>query len=158
MEVFGLQKGGNPMSWLSKTLGIALFGAVMAVPSMAQVVVVGRPFVRSYVVGPRLVVRPYGYWGPAWGGYWGPGYAWGPGYYGYPYSYPQTGKVEIETHLKDASVYVDGGYVGPVKKFHKFWLAPGNHNVELRDLSGHSIFSQKVTVILDKTVELRPPA
>jgi len=144
------------MSWLSKALGIAVLGSLMAVPSMAQM---GRRAVRPYYAGPRVVIRPYGYWG--WGGgYWGPGY-WGPGYWGpayYGYSYPNTGEVKIDTHLKDASVYVDGGYVGPVNKFKKFWLAPGNHDVELRDTSGHAIFNQRIEVILNKTVELRPPA
>ena len=144
------------MSWLTKTLGIALFGAAMALPSHAQVVLRGRP--RAYVVGPRVIVRPYSYWGPSWGAYWGPRYYWGPGYYAYPYSYPQTGEVKINTHLKDASVYVDGGFVGRISKFKKFWLAPGSHNIELRDLSGHSFFTQRVTVVLNKTVELRPSA
>jgi hypothetical protein len=121
----------------------------MAVPSMAQVVVVQRPW-----IGPRVVVRPYAY-GAYWPGYyWGPGSYWGPGYY----AYPQTGKVEIETHLKEATVYVDGGFVGPVKKFKKFWLVPGAHNIELRDHTGHSIFNQRVSVVLGKTVELHPPA
>ena len=144
------------MSWFSKTLGIASLGALMAVPSLAQVVVVQRP----YFSGPRVFVRPYGfgygYYGPAWPGYyWGPGY-WGPRYYAY--SYPQTGEVKIETHTKNLSVYVDGGYVGPVNKFKKFWLAPGNHNIELRDASGHAFFNQRIDVILNKTVEIRPPA
>ena|SRR5437764_11872073 len=146
------------MSWVTKTLGIAVLGAVTVVPSMAQHVI-GR---RAYVVGPRVVVRPYvysyapyAYYGPAWRGYWGPGY-WGPQYYGY--SYPQTGEVKIDTKMKDGSVYVDGGYVGPVKKFKKFWLAPGNHEVSIKDPSGRTIFDQRVNVILDKTVEIRPPA
>ncbi len=145
------------MSWFSKTLGIALFGTVLAAPSAsAQVIVAARPLAPQVVVGPRVYVRPYGYWGPGWGAYyWGPGY-WGPGYYGY--GYPQTGEVKIDTHLKDTAVYVDGGYVGPVGKFKKFWLAPGKHDVELRDLSGHSIYNQHIEVILNKTVELRPPA
>ena len=145
------------MSWFSKALGIALFGTVLATPSMAQVVV-HRPLAARVVVGPQVYVRPYAYWGPGWGSYyWGPGY-WGPGYYRYGYTYPQTGEVKIDTHLKTATVYVDGGYVGPIGKFKKFWLAPGKHDVELRDPSGHSIYNQNIEVILNKTVELRPPA
>ena len=42
-------------------------------------------------------------YGPGWYGWWGPGY-----YYG-----PPAGKVKIVTPDKNASVYVDGGYVGP---------------------------------------------
>ena len=146
------------MSWFSKTLGIALFGSVLAAPALQAQVVVRRPLAPRVVVGPQVYVRPYSYWGPGWGAYYwgGPGYYWGPRYYGY--SYPQTGEVKISTHLKDASVYVDGGFVGPVGKFKKFWLAPGKHDVELRDSSGHAIYNQHIEVILNKTVELRPPA
>src|ERR1043166_4066809 len=140
------------MSWFSKTLGIAVLAGVTAVPSMAQHVIVRRP----YAIAPRVVVRPYvypyAYYGPAWPRYyWGPGYYWGPRYYGY--SYPQTGEVKIDTKMKEGSVYVDGGYVGVVKKFKKFWLAPGNHEISIRDQSGRTIFSARVNVILDRSEE-----
>jgi len=107
-----------------------------------------HPIVRSHVV-----VRSYGFYRPFSFGY-------GPGWY-HPYEYyavrPATGDVKLDTHLKDASVYVDGGYVGPVSKFKKFSLRPGNHDIEVSD-SGGVIFEQKVQVIADKSVELRLPS
>jgi len=104
--------------------------------------------------GTRVVVRPFGFYRPF-------GFGYGPGWY-YPYAYaygirPAMGEVKLDTHLKDASVYVDGGYVGPISKFKKFSLRPGNHDIEIRD-SGESIFEQKVQVIADKSVELRLPS
>ncbi len=146
------------MRYFSKALGIVIAATVMAVPSFAaQRVVVGprlapRAIVRGYA---PVIVRPFGYYGPGWYGYWGPDW-----YYprlGYSVG-PATGEVKIDTHLKDASVYVDAGYVGPVDKFKKFRLTPGNHDIELRDRSGQTILKERVQVILDKTVEIRPPA
>jgi hypothetical protein len=98
----------------------------------------------------------YGYYGPGWYGYYGPGW-----YYPYGAYYterPVLGDVKINTHMKDVSVYVDGGYVGPISKFKKFSLKPGNHDIELRDFSGRGIFNQRVQVIANRSVELRPPA
>jgi len=66
--------------------------------------------------------------------------------------------VKIDTRLKDASVYVDGGFVGPVSKFKKFALQPGNHDIELRDASGRTIFQQRIQVLVDRTTEIRSPA
>jgi hypothetical protein len=40
---------------------------------------------------------------------------------------PATGEVKLDTHLKDASVYVDGGYVGQ-SEFKKF-RPSGNHDI-----------------------------
>jgi hypothetical protein len=135
------------MSWFSKTLGILL---LTAVPSIAAPRLVARP----YAMGPRFIVRPYNYYGPAWyGGYWGPQY--------YPWGYavgPAVGQIKIDTRLKDAAVYVDGGYVGPVDKFKKFGLKPGNHDIELRDASDHTIFKKRVQVVVDKTIQIKPPA
>jgi hypothetical protein len=141
------------MSWISRVAGIVVLGGLTAAPSMAAQVFVG--------VGPRVVVarpafvRPY----PFYYGYYGPVYG-----YGYPYYYagypagPAAGEVKIDTHWKDASVYVDGGYVGPINKFKKFWLTSGLHNIELKEPSGRSLFQERVQVLVNRTVEIRPPA
>jgi hypothetical protein len=108
---------------------------------------------------PRVVVR--GFYGPGWGWGWygpawyGPGwYAWwGPGFYYYG---PDAGRVKIVTHDKDALVYVDGGYVGPVAKAKNLPLRPGNHDVELRDPSGNTFYSKSVQVIPGRTTEIHP--
>jgi hypothetical protein len=60
--------------------------------------------------------------------------------------------------MRDATVFVDGGYVGPVNKFKKFELNAGNHDVEVRDLSGRTIFRERVRVLVDRTTEIRLPA
>jgi hypothetical protein len=57
--------------------------------------------------------------------------------------------------MKDASLYIDGGFVGPVRKFKKVELRPGNHDIELRDESGGRLFDRRVQVIVGKSVELR---
>src|SRR5262245_22201690 len=144
------------MRWFSK-IWIAVLASLMATPAMAQRVVVwprvvGPPvIVRPYA---QVVVRPYAYYRPGWTGYWGPRwYAPVPAYaFG-----ASTGEVKIDTHLRNASVYVDRGYVGPINKFKKFQLTPGNHDIEIRDHSGETIFRERVQVIVNKTVELRPP-
>jgi hypothetical protein len=56
--------------------------------------------------------------------------------------------------MKDALVYVDGGYAGTAGKLKHFDLSPGNHNIELRDTTGQSLFHQQVQVIRDKTTEI----
>jgi hypothetical protein len=99
------------------------------------------------------------------GGYFGPAYYWGPSWYGPywagPYGYergPVTGGVKFETKMKDASVYVDGGYAGTVGKLKTFQLRPGSHDVELRDHEGHSFYQERIEVIAGKTLKLSPQA
>ena len=107
-------------------------------------------YFRGYFGGP--------FYGPAYYGWYGPTYygRYGPGYYG-PYAVapaPNVGKVKIETKMKDARVYVDGGYAGTVGDLKTFPLRPGTHNIELRDPSGQSIFQEKVDVLVGKTTKL----
>ena len=102
---------------------------------------------------PGFVYR--GYFG---GPFYGPAYyGWyGPSYYG-PYAVapaPYAGKVKIDTKMKDASVFVDGGYAGTVGQLKTFPLRPGTHNIEVRDRSGQSIFQEKVEVLACKTIKL----
>jgi len=54
---------------------------------------------------------------------------------------------------KDASVYVDG-FADKVEKAKKFALRPGNHNIELRDSDGRTLYKEQVAVIVGKTTEL----
>jgi hypothetical protein len=143
------------MSWISKGLGIAILGLCMSAPMsatlMAAQVVVGS----RVVVGPRVIVRsyaPFGWYGYGYG-YWGPGWVY-PAYPVYAVR-PNTGEVKIDTDMKDASLYIDSGFVGPVRKFKKVELRPGNHEIELRDASGGRLFDKRVQVIVGKTVEFR---
>jgi hypothetical protein len=62
--------------------------------------------------------------------------------------------VKIVTPDKSASVFVDGGYVGPVAKAKKFQLQPGAHDLELRDPNGRTLFDERVQVIRGRTTEV----
>ena len=87
-----------------------------------------------------------------------PVYPWG---WGYPYGYPpyyvasHYGEVKIDTHRKDLNVYIDGGYAAETKKEKKFTLRPGNHDLELRDSDGQTVFQDKVAVIVGKTTKIQ---
>jgi hypothetical protein len=100
-----------------------------------------------------------GVYGPGWGWY-GPGWGWYGPYgsgWGYAYGYapiPNSGEVKIANVAKDALVYVDGGYAGTAGKLKKFALRPGNHDIELRDPSGHAFHQEKIHVIPGKTLEI----
>jgi len=80
--------------------------------------------------------------------------------YPYPYAYPPDymaanfGFVKIKTDRKDASVFIDGGFADKVAKAKKYALRPGNHNVELRDSDGRTIYQERVAITLGKTTEL----
>jgi len=125
--------------------GLTLMMAMVALPQM--------------VSAQRIIVRPYGYYGVGWPVY--PAYY--PAYYSayYPSYYPQrvvvpqrSGEVKIETHLKIASFYVDGGFVGRTGKL-KISLQPGNHEVEVRDGAGRMLFHDRVNVLAGRTVEIK---
>jgi hypothetical protein len=83
-------------------------------------------------------------------------------YYPYPYTYPYPGDymsehfgyVKIKTDLKDAKLYVDGGFAARIEKAKKFALRPGNHDIELRDSDGRTLFRERVAVLVGKTTEL----
>jgi len=116
------------------------------------------PVTASAAPGGRVVVVGRGFYGRGWHG---PGWGWyGPGWYGGPYGWapayyiPNAGKVKIVTPDKNASVYVDGGYAGPVAKLKKFSLRPGNHDIALRDSDGRTFYQERVQVIPGKTTEI----
>jgi len=84
----------------------------------------------------------------------------------YPYPYPYAPNymetnysyVKIHTHLKDAAVYVDGGYADKIEKNKKFALRPGNHDIELRDSDGRQLFQERVAVMVGKTTKVDVPS
>jgi hypothetical protein len=67
-----------------------------------------------------------------------------------------AGTVKIKTAMKDASVFIDGGYAGRAGKLKKFQLRPGTHDIALRDGGGRTIYQERVNVMLGKTVEIHP--
>jgi hypothetical protein len=111
-------------------------------------------FVPAASARPRVFIG--GYFGAPF--YYGPAYCcwYGPGYYA-PYAVepaPYAGKIKFDTKMKDASVYVDGGYAGTVRQLGTFPLRPGSHDLELRDASGQTIFQERVDVLVGKTIKL----
>jgi hypothetical protein len=133
------------MTRLWKYAAIALLALAIVVPAASAHP--GFGFRGGYYGGP--------YYGPAYYGWYGPGW-YGPGYYGgYAVEQvPNVGKVKFETKVKDASVFVDGGYAGTVKQLGTFPLRPGTHNLELRDPSGQTMLQEKVDVVAGKTIKL----
>jgi hypothetical protein len=112
-------------------------------------------FVPAASAHPGFVYR--GYFG---GPFYGPAYyGWyGPAYYG-PYAVvpaPYEGKVKIDTKMKGASVFVDGGYAGIVGQLKTFPLRPGTHSIEVRSPSGQTILQEKIEVLAGKTIKLAP--
>jgi hypothetical protein len=78
------------------------------------------------------------------------------GYYPYPPSYmaENFGEVKIETHLKNAQVYIDGGYAAKIREAKKFALRPGNHEIALRDSDGQTFYQETVAVTVGHTTKL----
>jgi hypothetical protein len=137
------------MSRLLKVLAIALLSIFVLVPAASAQ---HRVFVSGGFVGSG---PGWGWYGPGWGWY-GPGW-YGPWGWGYPYAYapiPSSGQVKLVDVAKDALVYIDGGFAGTAGKLKKFALRPGNHNLELRDPSGHAFHQEKIHVIPGKTLEI----
>lgn len=103
---------------------------------------------------PRVFIQPrIGY-------YIGPTYRWYPAplYVGPTYfPAPKTGELKINTEDKDARIYVDGGYLGVVRKVKKFDLKTGNHDIELRDARGNVLFKEKVAIVPGHTTEFNTP-
>ena len=66
--------------------------------------------------------------------------------------------LKFETKAKDALVYVDGGYAGKVGDLKTFHLKTGEHDLELRDPSGHTYYQEHVNVLAGKTLDLNPNA
>lgn len=148
------------MSKILRLSVIAMAAALMALAPAAPVasaapqrgVIVARGFYGGGFYG-------RGFYG---GGFYGPGLGWyggwyGPGWYGPRYYYgPRAGEVKIDTKIKGNSIYVDGGFAGVTGKLKKFPLRPGNHNIEVRDRSGHAFYQERVHVIPGKTIKIHP--
>lgn len=122
-------------------------GFLAAVLGLGVIVAAG---VQQAEARPVIVVRPsygFGFYAPVW---YGP--AWGP-----TYVVPRrvTGDIKIDTHEKQDMVYVDGGFAGQTGSLKKFDLQPGNHDIEVRDAAGQTIFHQTVAVLADKTTDIK---
>jgi len=85
-------------------------------------------------------------------------------FFPYPYPYPSGyvarnyGYVKLKTHGRDASVYVDGGFAVRTRKNKEFALRPGNHDIELRDDDGRTLFNERVAVMVGQTTKVDVPS
>ena len=134
------------MRWFSRGLAAAVIGVLLlsATPNVSA---------QRRVV----VVRPFWGWG------WGPGpywYPYGPYGYGYDSVSSHYGFIKFDAHHenKNASVFVDGGFASRVKDAGKLALRPGNHDIEVRDSDGRTIFQERVAVTVGRTTKLDIPS
>jgi hypothetical protein len=97
------------------------------------------------VVGPAF--GPYG-----WYGWYGPYY--GPYPYG-PHILANAGQVTLDTHIKDAEVFIDGSYAGTVRELKTMMMRAGSYDISVR-APGREPFEQKVYVVAGKTLKLHP--
>jgi len=74
--------------------------------------------------------------------------------YGYARNYGEV-KIEAHHHDKDANVYIDGGFAANLRDHNKFGLRSGNHEIELRNSDGQTIFDERVAVTIGQTTKLR---
>jgi PEGA domain len=107
----------------------------------------------GFVGGPRA---SFGFWygpyfGPYWGPFWGVGWGWGPGYG----RYYNSGEVKLDTRVKDAEVYVNGGYAGTTHDNKTMHLRPGGYKIEIRE-GGQTRFTANIYVQPGRTVHLHP--
>ncbi|HYO81650.1 MAG TPA: hypothetical protein VES20_09630 [Bryobacteraceae bacterium] len=102
-------------------------------------------------------------YGPGYGGAWGPAW-WHPMWYG-GWAHPGfwngfaqgagMGEVKLDQGPKDALVYLDGAFAGPVRKLKSMWLQPGVYELEVRN-DGGELWSKKIYVLSGKTLQLKP--
>ena len=92
----------------------------------------------------------------------GPGfgpYGWYASYYGpYPYGpylVANVGQVKLDTHVKEADVFIDGSYAGTLRDLKSMMMRPGNYDISVR-APGREVFEQKIYVVAGKTLKLRP--
>ena len=103
----------------------------------------------AFARGPAMVVvgpafGPYGWYGP----YYGP-YPYG------PYLVANVGQVKLDTHVKEADVFIDGSYAGTLRDLKTMMMRPGNYDIAVR-APGRETFEQKIYVVAGKTLKLRP--
>ena len=90
---------------------------------------------------------PMGWYGYGYGPYYGP--------YGAYYGMPNVGQVKLDTHVKDAQVFVDGAFAGTSGKLKTMWMRPGTYTIEMR-APGQPQFAEKIYVVAGKTVHVEP--
>ena len=125
-------------------------------------VVVGPAYGGFYPWGFTYGGAIAGYYGGYYGGYFGaydPWYGWFPTYGpSYSSSYVDQGALRLKVKPVDASVYVDGYYVGIVDDFdgvfQRLRLEPGPHRIEIR-APQYETLAFDVRIDIDETTTYR---
>jgi hypothetical protein len=60
----------------------------------------------------------------------------------------------LQARLPQRMRFENLGFADKVEKAKKFALRPGNHNIELRDSDGRTLYKEQVAVLVGKTTEL----
>ena len=102
----------------------------------------------AFARGPAMVIV-----GPGFGPYGWYGSYYGPYPYG-PYLVANVGQVKLDTHVKEADVFIDGSYAGTLRDL-KTMMRPGNYDISVR-APGRETFEQKMYVVAGKTLKLHP--
>src|SRR5262249_38140793 len=135
----------KPMRLASIALASAIAGALLLgmTPTASAQRVIRR---RVVVIEPSPFFYepffPYDYYYPY------------PPAYGYARNYGEV-KIEAHHHDKDANVYIDGGFAANLHDHKKFGLRAGNHEIELRNSEGQTIYHERVAVTIGETTKLR---
>ena len=137
-------------TWMAATvLGLCL----AASPAWARGGFHGGGFRGS--IGGAVIVRPFGFYGYYDPWFWGP-FAYPTPYWGYAVpAHPGMGQVKIQTHLKDAEVWIDGAYAGTTKQTKDMWLKSGSHDIEIR-AANNLRYAEHVYVLTGKTLKISP--
>jgi len=102
---------------------------------------------RGGVVGPGFA--PLGFYEPY-------GLA---GFGAYPFApyaiAPNAGEVKIDTHVQDASVFINGNYAGRVGQLKTMTMLAGNYSIEIREF-GRPPLDAQIFVVAGKSIKLHP--
>jgi hypothetical protein len=103
----------------------------------------------AFARGPAMVVV-----GPGFGPYGWYGSDYGPYPYG-PSLVANVGQVKLDTHVKEADVFIDGSYAGTLRDLKTMMMRPGNYDISVR-APGRETFEQKIYIVAGKTLKLHP--
>jgi hypothetical protein len=103
----------------------------------------------AFARGPAMVIV-----GPGFGPYGWYGSYYGPYPYG-PYLVANVGQVKLDTHVKEADVFIDGSYAGTLRDLKTMMMRPGNYDISVR-APGRETFEQKIYIVAGKALKLHP--
>ena len=118
-----------------------------------------RPASAGVRLGSTSAGAGYGYYGgPIWPGYYPPLFygPWIDPFFAPPVYFvpqPDKGQVSLQSHYKNADVYLDSAYAGTTGTLKKFWLAPGVYELEVRP-KDQTPLKKRIYVLTGKTLKI----